>query len=358
MTVETDQDQPEDTGAFAALADRARAAWIAADTRLTETVGDLHVTDDARLDDRTRARLMNALSALVDGVEATIRIDAARRLAQQGLTTAAEALLTNGQQALPRLLAAGLLRDPALMEEVIAHVRLQILAELLPTDFTEADAPSLVVRLSELADQSVAVAARALLVADSRSRDIDSAPILTAEIQHGLGWRVAAAIRGAGPDADADRALVHAVQAMLAAHDESKGSPRAAERLAGAIDARADELPALLLESLGDQRPWLFVAVLAQASRVDADQVRAALIWADDERLWLLLRAVGLDRTAIAHIAVALAEADPKRDIERFADGLDALLAISPDEARHALSPFTLHRDMQAAMRALARGER
>jgi hypothetical protein len=129
-------------------------------------------------------------------------------------------------------------------------------------------------------------------------------------------------------------------------------------RLAAAIDARPDELAPLLLEALGDRRLSLFVAVLAQAIGLEFEQAQALVLEPEGERLWLALRAAQLDRPTIARIALALSDADPRRDIEAFADDLDRIAAIPPAEARLALAPETLAPDFRAAIRALERAAR
>ena len=123
-------------------------------------------------------------------------------------------------------------------------------------------------------------------------------------------------------------------------------------RLAAAIDAHAGELPALIVHSLGDRRVALFIALLAHALGVDFAAMREVVIEGDD-RLWVGLRAAGLDRSVVARVGLSLYEADPRRDVETFAGQLDAIVAITPDEARDALAPLRLHPDFRAAIAAL-----
>lgn len=335
---------------------RAAKARALADARLLGAMDDLFLRDDSRLDERTRLALAQLLNSTIGGIETELRRQAARLLAARGATAAAEALLS-GKVAAERLARAGLLRDEALIETLIAHVRRQLLAAALPValrgDAAATDEASLLVRLAAVPDRVVATTARALLVADSRE-----GVTLAAELQHRLVWWVAAAIRPTVPDADADRALAEAATRSLGAHDEGEGTSAAAIRLAIGIDARTDELAPLLLESLGDRRLSLFVAVLAQAIGVDFEQAQTLVLEPEGERLWLALRAAQLDRSTIARIALALSDADPRRDIETFADELDRIAAIDPAEARLALAPETLDRDFRAAIRALARPER
>ncbi len=349
------------TTSAAEIGGRAALARTRADARLAGAIADLFLPDDARLNDRTRLTLARRLADTVGEIEVELRRQAARLLAARGATGAAEALLrvgpATGNGAAERLTRAGLLSDEVLMEELLARVEHELIAAALPPAAPGPEEASLLVRLAAVPDRVVAGAARALLAADGQDRSS-----LPAELQHRLVWWVAAAIRPAAPDAnaapDVDRAIAEAATRSLGAHDEGERPEGVATRLATAIDARSDELAPLLLEALGDRRLSLFTAVLAHAARLDFEQARALVIEPEGERLWLALRAIHLDRPTIARIALALSDADPRRDIEAFADQLDRIAAIDPAEARLALAPETLERDFRAAIAALARSSR
>lgn len=315
---------------------------------------DLFLPDDARLDEQTRLALAHRLNETIEGIETALRRQAARLLAARGGAALAEALLrgTTGGAA-ERLTLAGLLRDEALIAELVAQVQHILLAEALPAIASGNDEASLLVRLAAVPDRVVASAAQALLAADGRGR-----ALLPADLQHRLVWWTAAAIRPGTPDADTDRAIAEAATRSLGAHDEGERMEAVAMRLAAAIDARPDEVAPLLLEALGDRRLSLFTAVLARAVGIDYEQARALVLEPEGERLWLALRAVQLDRPTIARIALTLSDADPRRDIEAFADQLDRIAAVEPAEARLALAPETLDRDFRAAIAALARSGR
>ena len=340
---------------------RAADAWVRADVRLRHAIDDLFLPDDARLDDRARARVTDTLTRLVEGIANELRRHAARVLASGGDTARAEAVL-GASDTFERLGRAGLLRDVDLLDELLARVRLDVIAEALPTAPVKPDRPSLLVRLTEVPDAVVAKAAAALLAAQNRRQAANgngtSEPaMLPADVQHRLVWRIAAALRRSD-DAPADRAIAQAAVRSLAAYDEGDRPEVLAMRLAAAIDARPAELSPLLIEALGDRNLQLFAAVLAHALATDHDQLRAMVVEPEGERLWLALRAVSLDRATIAQIALALSEADPQRDIEAFADQLDAIAVVSADEAAAALAPFALDRDFRAAVAALSRSER
>ena len=336
-------------------ATRAARARSRADARLLGAIDDLFLPDEARLSERTRVALAQLLSRTIGGVETELRRQAARLLAAKGATAKAEALLGGVAQsggAAERLMAAGLLRDEALIELLLARVQHRAVADALPVAVGAQHEASLLVRLAAVPDRVIAGAARALLVADSAET-----VVLPAALQQRLVWMVAAAIRPAVEDFDADRAIAEAAWRSLGAHDEAESADAVATRLAVAIDARPEELRPLLLEALGDRRLSLFIAVLAHAAGLDFAHAQALVLEPEGERLWLTLRAGRLDRTTIAQIALSLSDADPRRDIEAFADRLDAIAAVDPVEARLALAPETLAPAFRGAIRALAWSE-
>ncbi|MBM6575205.1 DUF2336 domain-containing protein [Microvirga sp. SRT01] len=340
-----------------AVAARAARVGERAEAELGGAIADFFLSNETRLDDRTRAALAATMRGVVAGVEADIRRHAARLLADEEQSEKAEAVLTRSSDVFGRLMRAGVLKDADLMGEMIARVRLDLIEAALPVAVSGPDAPSLLVRLANAPDRVVAVAAAALLAADNRRRDANESGAgidgdLPVELHRRLVWWIAAAIRG-DADADVDRAIVASAERSLSAHDETDRVEAIASRLAAAIAPRRSELPDLLVETLGNRRLQLFVALLAQALDWPTDQARTVTLEPAGDRLWLACRAIDLDRATIAKIALALADADPTRDIEAFADDLDAIAAVAVGDARAALASLTLHRDYRDAIRAL-----
>ncbi len=350
-----------DDGARASAAKllaRAAAATSRADRRLADAIDDFFLADDARLDDRTRATLAATLNAMVAVVERDLRRQISGSLSAISPDLAGR--VGNGMPVLDRLVGAGLLRDPDLMRDLIARTRQDLLVDLLPAvPPDEIGSASLLARLSSSADANVADAALTLMTAESRRRGlIDSNRLdrteLPAELHHRLVWWVAAAIREQLETPAADRSVAEAALRALAEHDESDRVESAAERLAAAVAPEPAELSAVLTHALGDRRIALFIALLSHTLGIDFASVRD-MMFDSGEQLWLALRAAGLDRAAIARIGLSLCEADPRRDVETFADQLDAIVAVTPDQARTALAPLRLHPDFRAAMAALER---
>lgn len=342
-----------------------REAIRRADRRLSDAIDDFFLAETARLGERTRLAVARALEGTVGAIEADVRRHAARTLAGFGADARAETLLADQGSVADRLGQAGLLRDRGLMAELIARAETQAIAAALPPSDGEGDAPSLLVRLAEDADPALAGPARALMAAETRRRTANdeaggTADALPATLHAPLVWLVAAAIREAsvaanGDDSAVDRAIVDAAQRCLAAHEDGARVEALATRLALAIDARPEELGPLLLGALGDRRLTVFVALLARAVGLDHEAARAVVVDPAGDRLWVALRAAMLDRATIARIGLSLADADPRRDVDAFADQIDTIAALPVETARARLAPLTLRTDLRQAIDALDR---
>lgn len=356
--IDTRDGQPVDAGTLLA---RAAGAEVRAHRALVVAIDDFFLPEAARLDERTRAALASLVRALVGTVEGAIRDHAARLLHARGETDLAATLAQTGPVH-PRLMRSGLLRDPELMAELVARVRQELIGAALPMHAPDnPERPSLVNRFVDDVDRAVSASAMDLLVAQSRRRGSARAPRssteLPSELHHRLVWWVAAVLRAqAGAASEAfDLVLSEAAQRSLSGHDEGDRLEAAATRFAAAIDAQSGDRAALLVEALDDRRIVLFVALLGHALGIPYDLARDLVLDPAGDRLWIALRSLGLGREAIAQIGYALCEADPRRDLETFADTLDAAVAIDPAEAHAALAPLRLHRDYRAAVIALER---
>lgn len=359
----------ENSGAAAGanhLLMRAVADGARAERRLVAAIDDFFTPENARLDDWMRMRLATMLSGVVAAIEHALRRHAARLLAGDGYAALATQLGDEGPQVEKLLADAGLLRDAGLMRELLARARHDDLAQSLSAHPNGSiDTPNLLARMAEQADSIIAGAAAQLMVAESTRRsghEPGGTPRsdLPAEMHHRLVWQAAAALRmaflppSAGPAAALDRALSEAALRCLAAHDEGERAEAAAMRLAVAIDATPAELPDLLVEALNDRLINLFCALLAHAAGLGYDDAREAVLDPVADRLWLVLRALELDRATIARIGLVLCEAQPRRDIELFAEEIDTIAAIDGAAALAALAMLRLHPAFREAVMALS----
>jgi hypothetical protein len=341
---------------------RAAAADVHVQRQLEIACQDFFLPADARLDERMRSALGDLVRLLVATVERELREHGARLLASRGDSRLSQAL-SDGGSVLPRLRESGLLRDTEMMAELLGRVGLELLAQAMPMHGSvDPERPSLINRFAQSPDRVVAASAMAVLIAESQRRNLTEAGLLArsdlpADLHHRLVWWVAAALRESLADYEAldalDRALCEAAQRSLAAYDEADRPEAAAMRLAMAVDAHAGELPALLVEALGDRRVSLFVAFVAHGLGLGFSTIRTILLAPDPERLWVALRALGLARDTIAQLGYALSEADARRDLGRFAEQLDAIAAVSVEQARASLAPLKLPSEYRAALLAL-----
>ncbi|KQO50718.1 hypothetical protein [Sphingomonas sp. Leaf257] len=332
------------------LSDRVTAARARAAGRRRGAVLDLRLDAESRLTDQVRFEVTARLHHLVETIAHDLLQQADRDMPEGGGQP-------QQQEVLRLLYRADALADPALVDELVAQVRQGLIARALPIESMAGDAPSLLVRLTEAPDRIVAAAARAVLLAEGRSREGDEAVGLPTRLHDRLVWTVAAALRK-GDDPTWDRALAQAVERVLAARDDGDRPGLPAMRLAAAIDARPGELPDLLLESLSDRQLGLFVSLLTHALGIEHDMVREIVLEPEGDRLWLALRSLDQDRPVIARIGLSLCEADGRRDVDGFAEALDAIMAIPAEEARRAIASLSLPAPFREAIERLEGSDR
>ncbi|MBN2971676.1 DUF2336 domain-containing protein [Roseomonas aeriglobus] len=347
-----------------ALLARAAGADSRARIALNASITDAFLPAEGRLDDRTRAALAALVEAMVGVVEGELTEYSIRLLSTRGARTAAERLTDKPAPVAERLAAAGLLRDPDFAAECLSRVQLELLTMGLPADAgADADAPSLLARLAQSSDRVVATAAAATMIGESQRRQVSEGRGLTgtglpAALHARLVWWVAAALRDRASDgladpAPLDRAIAEAALRNIAAHDGDDRVEATAMRLAEAVDAQPAELPALLDEILRDRRLTVLAAFIAHALGGRYELGRELLVDPLGDRLWLVLRALNVPRETIARLGFHLCEADPRRDVDAFADALDLAASIDPATARLAVAPLSLHPDFRAALLAL-----
>ena len=347
------------------LAARIGAAEARAQAELDAAIADLAIADGLRLDDRTRLDIDTMLGTLVTTLGSTLRRHACRLLADRDIDGVAA--LRPVADLMPALLATGLLHDRALVAALVGRARHDRIAAALPLAMAEGDAPGLLIRLAGAADGDVADAALTMLGLDGRRREGwergEPGPAdLPVPLHADLAWRIAAALRATDATAAVaratDRALATATVRLLAGYGEAERADGVALALAMAITPRQDDMAPLLVAAIDDRRLDLFTALIAYRLDIAMPDMRAIVVDPVGDRLWLALRALSLERTPLARIALALADADPRRDIDAFAIQLDAIAAIPPQEAAAALAPLALPAAFHVAIRAMGQRSR
>ena len=359
MSGPTTTTRTDDRVGAAPLFARAANASARARRRRAAEVRDLLSDAEARLDDRTRTAAGACLSALVGAVEGLIRKRAIAYLADHDAVDSADRLAALSIDMTGLLAESGVLSDTALIEEVLGRVGEALLAERLPIELGGAsDSTGLVLRLTGSTDPKVADAARAMLSADAARRaEIEGEPSsgdLPAVLRAHLAWPMAAILRSRLPfDTLIDAAMSHAASQVAGSIGEVRSLEGTAMRLAEAIAPDAHELPVVTLEALGDRRLSLAIALLARALATDYTAVRDLVLDPEGERLWLVMRALDFERTAIARVGYLLCEADVRRSTEAFADLLGAIMQASPDEAAEAVAELRLPHPYRDALHLL-----
>lgn len=335
-------------GAALDLAARVAAAETHADALRAATARDFAIPEALRLDERTRAGIAARLDAIVASIEMSL-LGAVAPLGFPGVGPT-----------LPRLRAAGLAADPALVGELLAQVRLEQLANGLPHHAPRNPSrASLLGRLADHPVEALAEAARSLMVAESSARSPEAGRWQLPQGLHTqLLWWVAAVMREhAGPLAGLalDEALCAAVQAEHARFDHAAQdqSEAAAQHLAGLLAPTPRELAAMLVEALADRRMPLFLALITQAGGIAFAEARALLLDPGAERLLLVLHALGVPREAMAQIGFVLCEADPSRDLSALVETLDALGTQDAAVGRELLARLRLDPAYRAARSVL-----
>jgi hypothetical protein len=284
--------------------DGAADLLASAHARVAAAAADLALPAEARLSEWQRTTVSRLLADLLRRIEEELRS------ALAGTFEEAEVRAALGSAHLPiaePILAGGFaLLDPPLTAALLRRAEEHRLRG--------ADGHALLGDLAGDDDQAVAAEAMGLLILESGRVDRFGDPAvgrsdLSADIQHRLAWRVAAAlrrylVRAQGvPAARADEALAAAVSGLLARYDEGAGAEATAYRLAHRLDELGRLDDRLLGGLLGGGLP---VLVSALAVRTRLDPADAWTLLADRRGAILLLRAAGCGRETAANILLDL----------------------------------------------------
>ena len=348
--------------ADAVLADAARAARTG-HARLAALASDLFRDADLRIDEARRTRMRAMLDDLIRTAEGRLRRDVADRL--EPAAPAAPVMALRNMMlpiARPVLDAAGGVADTALVAVLARRVdehRLILQARIAATQDPQLTERNLFAGLMTHADAGLADAARgvaALMPARAGAYAEPAATLadLPAAEQATLLWRIAAALRHwlAAQDglaaAAVDRAVAGAAGAILAEIATATGVDAAALTLARAMlrAGVADDAATVALAAEGQ----VAVAVAGLALRVGITMPAAwdMVLDPDGARLVLLLRAAGLERSAVA--ALLLRWPDGAASIDRIAARMAGYDALPIPAAQAAID---LHRLDPAYLRAL-----
>ncbi|MBB5685096.1 DUF2336 domain-containing protein [Sphingobium boeckii] len=347
-------------GAERLLADAARAAH-GARKRLASLV-DLFLPETMRLNDYQRVTVRHFLTRLVAAVESDLR---QHIVAADSPHFSAELLTALGSMrvslAMPVLDRARALHDVELVSLLLARVEEQRISQMLRRNDFEPESRLVETLLSD-EDPEVAIAAMALLIAESRRLYMFDEPTLLrtdlpADLHYRLVWWVAAALREymvrqhrAEPGA-VDAALMDAAGASLSMHDEGETLEAASMQLVYQLSDRGVLNDMMLKAACLEGRLSLFVAMLAVRGGIDFESARGMALPPYGDRLVVLLRALDVGREAAASIMMAIGTDDAA-----VVEQIDAYETLDRVHAMEAIRPWQIDNGYRTAITALAAG--
>lgn len=246
---------------------------------------------DVVFNDRMRSNAQQYLRSVVDQIEKRICLIATQDLgvSQEYLTTIAQG---GSGQSFSMLEQSGLLKTAQIVQHLFVKTQQSELAARLLQKISQEDLESTLTRHLDHDDPAVAEAAMGLLVAQSKTTGAAgeiaaSLADLSPEIAYAFAWPVTAAL--ARLSGFSGLQLQQATERLLAAHDESAGVARKAERLAQLLDQSKTEknsMPHPMRDGL-----TLFVARLARQSGLTSDQIVAFTAEPNMARFVVVMRA-------------------------------------------------------------------
>lgn len=327
-----------------------RLLHAAARERLKVATTDLFLPAHLRLTDWQRTLMTSLLDRLVQTVEQDLLAGVARHLKDPDRPDLTVLLGVDPLPISPPLLReSGTLHDVSLVTLLLRRTeehRLHRAAHAAP-----AAPDGLLSELVHDAEEEIADAAMAVLIAHSRRFDAFQEPILPlhelpAEVTNRLVWSVAAAVRSyfmdrqlVSPD-EADDALAAAANRCLSGHDISDSFETRCLKLVRLIEERGGLNEGFIARALPEGGLSLFLVALSLRCGLLPDAVWELASEPLGRGLPLLLRAAGLDRNTAGEILVAIGSNSATDADVHLIRQLDIFDASSAEDAQRTLRPW------------------
>jgi len=349
-------------GLIAKAAHAAEVAW----ERVGTAAAVMFPSHERTLGEETRSAMNRLLAGLIAAVEDDLRQRLIEAFGRNAPTALVETLAaTDVSIAAPILRHARLLNDETLIAILIRRVEEQRLVGALHRASPPRD--TLLDSFLESADEPLAAAAMALIIAESRrAQGVGSLLLartdLPGDLQHRLLWSVAAALRhyilarAALRASAADRALITATNAALAGYDEGGTLEARAMHLARRLHHRKGLNDGVIRQAFEEGRLVLAVALLAARASIDFDAAWDMVADRGGSRLLVLLRALGVGRQDSAVIAGILAAAEEPSALNEIDARMTAFDLLDPADAAEAVRPWQFDAGYRQALTALSEG--
>ncbi|MEA3003872.1 MAG: hypothetical protein QOH81_2660 [Sphingomonadales bacterium] len=333
--------------------DGAARLVASARARLAAAAAELRLPERDRLTEWQRRTIASLLARLVRSVEDDLRSALAAGLGGAADEALHAALSSARVEIAAPLLDAASLWDPALIALLLRRTEEHRLQKGTADN-------ALLVELAGSDEEAIAAGAMALLVAQSRRLDAFREPLLPrtelpAELEHGLVWTIAAALRRymvgthALPPPLADAALAEAAAGLLARYDEGETFDALALRLARSLDAAGRLDDRAIARLPGEAGLPLLLAALSVRTGLPADACWELVADPDARGAVLLLRAAGLSRDAAGSTLFEL-----HGDAESVLAEFDRFDGVDPADAASLLSLWRADPAYRAAIASLA----
>lgn len=298
---------------------------------LLETITDLFLAPDRRLNEHERALMTDILSRLLHVIEKDLRRSLSESLLRSGVDLPElHVMLANDEVevAEPILRNSNLLKDTDLIEvvrmrtdehRIAIAVRAQV-SEMVADSLVEHGGEDVIEALIRNPDAELSRRAMQYLVAESRRVDRFQEPLLSrddlpSELAYRMYWWVSAALRRrllAAFDVDTlalDDAVQDATYRALAQRADENGAIVRAQKLVHQLHESGDLTIGFLVQALRQQRLNVFVAGLAHKAGISF--AIAWRIFSDRgfESFIIAAKALGIDRNTTTNIVLLIAEA-------------------------------------------------
>jgi uncharacterized protein (DUF2336 family) len=318
--------------------DEARLLHAAARERLAVAAADLALPERLRLSDWQRTTVSALYSKLVRTVEDELRSN----LVQSGAVQFHEGLAAAFTSAQVSIAGPVLERSTAQPDRGLVAALVRRTEEHRRARGHGAGEMPILIEFIKDRDPHIAEHAMAILIAQSRRFDSFSEPAaarteLSAELEHRLVWRVAAALRhymiaaqGFDPVA-ADWAIVAAAERLLAAYDEGDALDARAMRLAKRLQETERLTDAFVERALSEGSLPLFLAGLGV--RASLSHIATWEILSDPRARGpvFLLKVAGVERAPAVSILLALAASE--EEVSSQVDLFDVTDAAAASDA-------------------------
>lgn len=291
---------------------------VSAKNQLVENISDLFLSSSGRLNEHERALMSDILSKLIKSVEENVRKELAIRLSDSSkISPELAALLANDEIEISRpiLEKSHVLDDQQLIEIIrnrtdahrMAIAIREYVSEEVSGELIERGNEDVIEALIRNENADISELSMEYLVAESKTFDRFQEPLLNrhdipASLAYRMYWWVSAALRRkiiteySIDETVLDDALEMATKMAIQHHDETDNAMKKAINLVRKMALNNNLKISFVLQSLRQEKVDLFVAGMAELSRLDTKIIWRSFRERTGESLAVIAKAIEMDR--------------------------------------------------------------